>query len=832
MRERRFVYVIIILLLCCLLSLEINTTYGEQRFSLVRPVGVQYPISQPFGPSTDRKLQEAYKEWGYNGHFGIDYACPVGTDIFACDDGAVFEANNSNQKHPNGLYVRIKHKWGSSVYCHLSSVAVLNGKRVAKNSVIGSSGKTGYVTGAHLHFGLRISGISNPGYKDYIDPQKYASFESPVTQLSTSQTKEQKKSPEVAKPPEYSQETLLLRKQIKVYNNKLKNVSSKLLRNIPNPPTIEFKLTAYEEVNAWTNGHITMGLMDFLYNNPTGNPDDKLAMVMAHIITHEKLKTESVNKMLESGLKDERINLDNKMAIFDIAFSVLKFFGPVPVAAELTKLGGERVGKAVYDWQAKRILEALQKKQENTSHFFSVLYVNNAGFDASEGLKIFNNSTAFSRQHPIDKQFWENYAKEVQAKLDNERQLAVETVTEQKKSPEVAKLPQFSQKPPLPNKVTIEDGLIKQKGSYKIYLLLDGKKYFIPDRATLNSLNFGGQSVRALTSNIFNSIPEGNSEKAKDVFTFWKEKRPRTTQKEQKLHPHVVGGRITTRSKVQKLSTTKDFNVPHIHTKTGKNTEKLPAKNSLILPDVYNRSKNHSSQNTQSYYQGLDDSSLRYEIGPNIKELDIYERIIKEDWKGRSDEFWKLYGELGDLSKARILRNLSISKQLLKQQLMQPQGVQKYNQSIPYQTTPMISSQYKEKNKGYAAGLEMITNKDKEKNTEYTNGIDRIENNSSSDSNTQFRTEGVMKVLEAFESWQTDYYMEETKRLAANKKYFTTVNAMNLKGKGIDKVWDRIIYAADNNDIVGLEKAIEVYKDLIISELRIIKNQKITHDRP
>ena len=166
-----------ILILCHSLSLEINTTYGEQRISLVRPVETRYPISQPFGPSSDQTLQEAYKKWGYEGHFGVDYACPVGTDIYTCDDGEVFEVNNSNPKHPNGLYVRIKHKWGSSVYCHLSSVVVLNGKRVVKNSVIGSSGKTGYVTGAHLHFGLKISGIPNSGYKNYIDPEKYASFE-------------------------------------------------------------------------------------------------------------------------------------------------------------------------------------------------------------------------------------------------------------------------------------------------------------------------------------------------------------------------------------------------------------------------------------------------------------------------------------------------------------------------------------------------------------------------------------------------------------------------------------------------------------------------------
>ena len=130
-------------ILCYSSPSAINTTYGGNLLNLVHPVGAQYPISQPFGPSSDQKLydgetlQQIYMRMGYLGHPGIDYKVPIGTDIFACDDGEVFEANNSDPNHANGLYVRIKHKWGSSVYCHLSSVAVLNGKKVVKNSEIG-----------------------------------------------------------------------------------------------------------------------------------------------------------------------------------------------------------------------------------------------------------------------------------------------------------------------------------------------------------------------------------------------------------------------------------------------------------------------------------------------------------------------------------------------------------------------------------------------------------------------------------------------------------------------------------------------------------------------
>ena len=834
MRKRWFACATI-LILCCSLSSEINTTYGEKLLNLCRPVGAQYPISQPFGPSTDRKLQEAYKNWGYNGHFGVDYACPVGTDIFACDDGEVFEANNSNPKHPNGLYLRIKHKWGSSVYCHLSSVAVLNGKRVAKNSVLGSSGKTGYVTGAHLHFGLRISGISNPGYKDYIDPQKYASFESPVTQLPTSQTKEQKKSPEVVTLPEYSKETLLLRERIKVYKSKLLSVSSKLLRNIPNPPSIEFKLTASEKVNAWADGRITMGLMDFLYSNPAGNPDDQLAMIMAHIVAHKKLDTETVKKMLEVGLESSKATYND--IINGVSYAVSAVLPTPPVWLASTVLG--EGSKEIVDWITKKTLKTFQRDQENTSHFFGILYVSKAGFDTNEGLKFFNNPSAFSKQHPIDRQFWEDYAKEVQAKLDNERQLAAKALTEQKKSPEVAKLLEYPQETIPPNKVTIEDGLIKQKGSYKIYLLLDGKKYFIPDRTTLNSLNFGGQSVRALTSNVFNSIPEGNSVEAKEIFALRKKGKLLTTQKVQKLpsaDQRVFGSRVQkVGEKVQKLPSTKDFKIPHIYTKTAKNIEKPSAKSNFILPDVYNRSKSYSSLNVPS--SSLDSLyQTRYRLHKEEAQ-DVWDRneemvieILKMPNRKKGQSYTDALGSLSPRERKyweRTLKLARLEKQIMKQEELKNQRYRStYNQNIPYQTTPMITNQSKEKSAGYATGLEMITKKDKEKNTGYADGLDMIKNYSTSNFNTQFRTEGVRKVLGAFERWLADYYMEKTKRLAANKKYFTAVNAMNLKGKGIDKVWDSILYAADNNDIVGLEKSIEIYKDLIKSELSIIKNQK------
>ena len=66
-----------------------------------------------------------------------------------------------------GNYIMISHG-GSvyTVYMHLSSMSVSKGQTVSRGSTIGAVGSTGYSTGPHLHFGIRING-------GYVDPLSY-----------------------------------------------------------------------------------------------------------------------------------------------------------------------------------------------------------------------------------------------------------------------------------------------------------------------------------------------------------------------------------------------------------------------------------------------------------------------------------------------------------------------------------------------------------------------------------------------------------------------------------------------------------------------------------
>ncbi|ELP5727230.1 peptidoglycan DD-metalloendopeptidase family protein [Vibrio vulnificus] len=86
-------------------------------------------------------------------HNGTDFATPIGTPVMSTGDGTVILVRKN---HPfAGNYVVIEH--GSKYktrYLHLSKVLVTKGQKVSRGQRIGLSGKTGRVTGPHLHYEL------------------------------------------------------------------------------------------------------------------------------------------------------------------------------------------------------------------------------------------------------------------------------------------------------------------------------------------------------------------------------------------------------------------------------------------------------------------------------------------------------------------------------------------------------------------------------------------------------------------------------------------------------------------------------------------------------
>ncbi|MBQ8085984.1 MAG: peptidoglycan DD-metalloendopeptidase family protein [Lachnospiraceae bacterium] len=116
------------------------------------PVSSGGIITSTFGP-----------RWG-TVHQGLDIACPIGTPILAGESGTVIVSHYSSSA---GEYIVIDHGNGvATEYMHNSQRLVSVGDYVTRGQVIAYSGSTGYSTGPHCHFGVRINGTR-------VDPQPY-----------------------------------------------------------------------------------------------------------------------------------------------------------------------------------------------------------------------------------------------------------------------------------------------------------------------------------------------------------------------------------------------------------------------------------------------------------------------------------------------------------------------------------------------------------------------------------------------------------------------------------------------------------------------------------
>ena len=90
-------------------------------------------------------------------HFGIDIAAPQGTGVIAARGGKVLEKGYNAEGLGN--YVLLAHEGGyTTLYGHLSTIAVTLNQEVNSGSLLGTVGSTGLSTGPHLHFEVRSEG--------------------------------------------------------------------------------------------------------------------------------------------------------------------------------------------------------------------------------------------------------------------------------------------------------------------------------------------------------------------------------------------------------------------------------------------------------------------------------------------------------------------------------------------------------------------------------------------------------------------------------------------------------------------------------------------------
>jgi len=119
----------------------------QVALSFIKPT--EGPYSSPFG------LKRFFNDQPRNPHSGLDIAAPKGAPIVAPADGIVVNIGNY---FFNGNTVFLDHGQGLiTMYCHMDSISIEEGKEVKTGDKIGEVGLTGRVTGAHLHWSVILN---------------------------------------------------------------------------------------------------------------------------------------------------------------------------------------------------------------------------------------------------------------------------------------------------------------------------------------------------------------------------------------------------------------------------------------------------------------------------------------------------------------------------------------------------------------------------------------------------------------------------------------------------------------------------------------------------
>lgn len=122
------------------------------------PAPGYYTITSPYGMRVHPIIKT------FSNHSGMDIGAPMGSYAIAANDGIVTKATYS---YSYGNMVIIDHGGGvTTLYAHGSEILAQVGDVVKRGDAIMKVGSTGWSTGPHLHFEIRINGTT-------IDPYPY-----------------------------------------------------------------------------------------------------------------------------------------------------------------------------------------------------------------------------------------------------------------------------------------------------------------------------------------------------------------------------------------------------------------------------------------------------------------------------------------------------------------------------------------------------------------------------------------------------------------------------------------------------------------------------------
>ena len=150
---------------------ETNAKTGESvSFS---PVYLTVKLQNPIENGTitsdfGYRVSPITKEFSF--HSGLDIASPENTEIHCVYDGEVLKVD---ENYVRGKYLIIKHSDSLiTTYNHCNELLVKEGERVKKGETIALVGSTGWSTGPHLHFEMKLN-------DKYINPLWVLDYEIP-----------------------------------------------------------------------------------------------------------------------------------------------------------------------------------------------------------------------------------------------------------------------------------------------------------------------------------------------------------------------------------------------------------------------------------------------------------------------------------------------------------------------------------------------------------------------------------------------------------------------------------------------------------------------------
>lgn len=127
-----------------------------QTLTRTRTPDVPFAAPVPEAPNSRFGLRSFFNKQPRGRHNGVDFPSPAGTPVHAPAPGRIvlvdalyFTGNTVVIDHGYGVY---------TLFAHLERTAATAGADVARGDLVGYVGRTGRVTGPHLHWSLRLNG--------------------------------------------------------------------------------------------------------------------------------------------------------------------------------------------------------------------------------------------------------------------------------------------------------------------------------------------------------------------------------------------------------------------------------------------------------------------------------------------------------------------------------------------------------------------------------------------------------------------------------------------------------------------------------------------------